>query len=110
MSEVALRDNKVPESPKMNGSLSNENCIKPQVEGMVENSEENQRKGMTSLVAPIKADETENSESLLANSEIEYTESEDLKDLEDVEDCLKVRTFVMHLLSSYSLYTFYPKS
>ncbi|KAL8528240.1 hypothetical protein ACS0TY_005882 [Phlomoides rotata] len=90
MSEIALRDNKVHESPKMNGSLSNGNCIKPQVEGMDENTEETQRKGMTSLlVAPIKADETENSESLLANAEIEYTESEDLKDLEDVEDCLK---------------------
>lgn len=96
MSEVALRDNKVSESPKMNGSLSNGNCIKSQVEGTKENTDEKQSKGMTSLVVPpVTAVETENCESLLANSEIEYTDSEDLKDVDDVEDCLKVRTFSM---------------
>lgn len=98
MSEIALRDNNVPESQRMNGSFSNGNFIKPQVEGMDENAEDRQRKAMTPLVgAPTKTDETENPGALLANSEVEYIESEDLKDVEDVEDSLKVRMFSMHL-------------
>ncbi|KAI3462995.1 hypothetical protein Pfo_019658 [Paulownia fortunei] len=90
MSEIAIRDNKIPESERMNGSSSNGNFIKPQVESMDENAEGRQKKGMASLVGtPIKPDETENSGAPLANSEVEYIQSEDLKDVEDVEDCVK---------------------
>ncbi|KAL7135787.1 hypothetical protein ABFS83_11G122000 [Erythranthe nasuta] len=82
MSEIALRDvNKIPESEKMNESSSN---------GKFTNAEEGQKKGTTSLVSePVKTDGMENSVEVLANSEVEYIESEDLEDVEHVEDCLK---------------------
>ncbi|KAH6829217.1 ARM repeat superfamily protein [Perilla frutescens var. hirtella] len=90
MSEIAVRDNNVPESQRINGSFNNGSIIKPQVEGMNENTEERQWKGMDAVVGTsIKIDGTENPEAVVANSEVEYIESEDLKDVEDVDDCLK---------------------
>ncbi|KAH6758522.1 ARM repeat superfamily protein [Perilla frutescens var. frutescens] len=90
MSEIAVRDNNIPESQRINGSFNNGSIIKPQVEGMNENTEERQRKGMDAVVGTsIKIDGTENPEAVVANSEVEYIESEDLKDVEDVDDCLK---------------------
>ncbi|KAH6781723.1 ARM repeat superfamily protein [Perilla frutescens var. hirtella] len=90
MSEIAVRDNNVPESQRINGSFNNGSIIKPQVEGMNENTEERQRKGMDAVFGTsIKIDGTENPEAVVANSEVEYIESEDLKDVEDVDDCLK---------------------
>ncbi|KAK6128329.1 hypothetical protein DH2020_037927 [Rehmannia glutinosa] len=90
MSEIAIRDNKIPESERMNGNSNNGTFLKPQVESFDENAEESQKKEMTLLVGdPIKTDITENSVAVLAISEVEYIESEDLKDVEDVEDCLK---------------------
>lgn len=90
MSEIAVRDNNVPESQRINGSFNNGSIIKPQVEGMDENTEERQRKGMDAVVGTsIKIDETENPEAVVAISEVEYIESEDLKDVEDVDECLK---------------------
>ncbi|GFP99717.1 protein fam179b [Phtheirospermum japonicum] len=88
MSEVAIRDNKIPESERTNGNISNGSFIKPQAESMAKNTEESHKKGMVSLVVePIKADETENPGAVLA--EVEYIESEALKDVEDVDDSLK---------------------
>ncbi|KAI3474871.1 hypothetical protein Pfo_030182 [Paulownia fortunei] len=91
MSEVALRDvNKIPESERMNGSSSNGNLTKPLIEATDENAEEKQKKKVASLVdLPIEKDGTENSRGEAANLEVEYIESENLKDVEDVENCLK---------------------
>lgn len=96
MSEVAVRDNSVPESQRINGSFSNGSIIKAQVEGVGENAEERQRTEMAAVVGTSsKIEETENSEAVIA--EVEYIESKDLKDVEDVDDCLKVRNFTMNL-------------
>lgn len=86
MSEIAVRDNNVPESQRINGSFNNGSITKAQVEGVSENTEERQRKGMAAVVdTSIKIDETE----VPAAVEVEYIESEDLKDAEDVDDCQK---------------------
>ncbi|KAL3643957.1 hypothetical protein CASFOL_011889 [Castilleja foliolosa] len=88
MSEVAIRDNKIPESERTNGNISNGNFIKPQAESMAENSEESQKKGTAPLVGdPVKTDETETPPVVLA--EVEYIESEALKDVEDFVDSRK---------------------
>ncbi|XP_047965857.1 uncharacterized protein LOC125210342 isoform X2 [Salvia hispanica] len=90
MSEIAVRDNNVPESQKINGGFSNGSMVKSQVEGVSKNNEERQRKGMATVVGTsIKIDETDNSEAAITSIEVEYIESEDLKDVEDVDDCLK---------------------
>ncbi|KAG6391817.1 hypothetical protein SASPL_149577 [Salvia splendens] len=94
MSEIAVRDNNVPDSQRINGGFSNGKVVKAQVEGVSENSEEMQRKGMAAVVGTsAKIDETENSEAVVTSIEVEYIESEDLKDVEDVDDCLKVMAF-----------------
>ena len=98
MSEIAVRDNNVPESQKINGGFSNGSMVKSQVEGVSKNNEERQRKGMATVVGTsIKIDETDNSEAAITSIEVEYIESEDLKDVEDVDDCLKVRVFSTNL-------------
>lgn len=94
MSEIAVRDNNVPDSQRINGGFSNGKAVKAQVEGVNENTEEMQRKGMAAVVGTsAKIDETENSEAVITSIEVEYIESEDLKDVEDVDDCLKVMVF-----------------
>lgn len=96
MSEIAVRDNNVPESQRLNGSFNNGSIIKAQGDGVSENSEERQRKGMAAVVGTsVKIDETENSEAVITNIEVEYIESEDLKDVEDADDCLKVRASLL---------------
>ncbi|KAL3636619.1 hypothetical protein CASFOL_018918 [Castilleja foliolosa] len=88
MSEVAIRDNKMPESERTNGNISNGSFIKAQAESIAENNEESQKKGTASLVGDsMKTDEAENPPAVLA--EVEYIESEALKDVEDVDDSLK---------------------
>ncbi|KAL8475523.1 hypothetical protein ACS0TY_028253 [Phlomoides rotata] len=91
ISEVALRDvNKVYEPERMNGNSSNQNPTKPLGEALDENIEEKQKKKMASLVdLPIGCEGTENSGTEAANLEVEYIESENLEDVNDVDDCLK---------------------
>lgn len=100
MSEVALRDvNKIPESERMNGSSSNGNLTKP----LIENIEEKRKKKMASLVdLPIERDGTENSGVEAANSEVEYIESENLEDVEDVDNCVKVGMFLYLFHNSFA--------
>ncbi|PIN02705.1 hypothetical protein CDL12_24779 [Handroanthus impetiginosus] len=87
MSEVALRDViKIPESEMVNGSSSNGSLTKPHVETTDENIEI-QKKKVSSLVD--QRDGTENSGLEGPTPEVEYVESENLKDVEDVECCLK---------------------
>ncbi|XP_011085815.1 uncharacterized protein LOC105167705 [Sesamum indicum] len=91
MSDLALRDvSKIPESERTNGSSNNGNLIKPRFESIGAKADEGRKKGMTSLVeTPLTTNGTESSGAMLANSEVEYIESENLKDVEDLETCLK---------------------
>ncbi|XP_073296113.1 uncharacterized protein [Primulina huaijiensis] len=91
MSGMALKDvNKIPQSERINESSSNGNFIKPHFELAEENVEHMQNKKTASLVdTPTKRDGSENSGEGVANSEVEYIESENLEDVADVENCLK---------------------
>ncbi|KAL7100731.1 hypothetical protein ACP275_08G013300 [Erythranthe tilingii] len=91
MSEVALGDvSKLPESERINGTSDNGNSVKPVTETTEENAGEKLNKKMASMVdPPIDIDGTENSGEAAAILEIEYIESENLKAIEDVENCLK---------------------
>ncbi|KAL0424295.1 UNVERIFIED_CONTAM: hypothetical protein Sradi_0964300 [Sesamum radiatum] len=91
MSEIALRDvSKIPESERTNGNANNGNLIKPRFESISAKADEGHKKGMTSLVeAPLMTNGIESSGSMFANSEVEYIESENLEDVEDLENCLK---------------------
>ncbi|KAL6587481.1 hypothetical protein OROMI_000459 [Orobanche minor] len=89
MSEIAIRDNKVPEPERTKGNFSNASFIELQAGSMDENAEKGHKKEMTSLVGnPIKTDKTEISGAV--SSEVEYIKSDALKDVEVVEDSLKV--------------------
>ncbi|KAL2528882.1 ARM repeat superfamily protein [Forsythia ovata] len=91
MSEISPRNlSTIPESERMNGSSKNGNYIKPQIEHKDENLDERQKKRTTSLVGiPTKLDGTENSGVEVGSSEVEYIESENLNDVDDMEICLK---------------------
>ncbi|XP_051115520.1 uncharacterized protein LOC127240734 isoform X2 [Andrographis paniculata] len=67
----------------MNGSCSNGHILKSSTE-IGHTKEMNSANG-----APFKAEEREDSGQVLASSEVEYIECADLKDLEDVENCVK---------------------
>ncbi|KZV36135.1 hypothetical protein F511_20267 [Dorcoceras hygrometricum] len=91
MSGMALKDvNKIPETEKINESSNNGNFMKPHLEQVDENVENRENKRIASLLeTPNLRDGSENSGEGVANSEVEYIESEKLEDVEDVEDCLK---------------------
>ncbi|CAA3020392.1 TOG array regulator of axonemal microtubules 1-like [Olea europaea subsp. europaea] len=86
MSEMSSKDiRNIPESERMNGSF-----MKPQIEHKDENLDERQKRSMTSLVGiPTKIDETANLGVEVGSSQVEYIESENLNDVDDVEICLK---------------------
>lgn len=91
MSEMDIRN--IPESERMNGSF-----MKPQIEHKDENLDERQKRSMTSLVGiPTKIDETANLGVEVGSSQVEYIESENLNDVDDVEICLKVVLFYLHV-------------
>lgn len=83
--------NLLPESVmKIEGS-SNGSFHKPHIEHTNENVEEKQRKITAPLVKiPTNGNETVSSVAEVASSEVEYIDSEDLNDVEDVDICLKV--------------------
>ncbi|CAA0820205.1 ARM repeat superfamily protein [Striga hermonthica] len=86
MSEVAVSDVVIIPEPEMpNGSSINGNSTKPILQPPDENIDEKQKK----LIAP----ETENSRGEAPTLEVEYIESENLKDVEDVENCVKTLAF-----------------
>ncbi|XP_041005754.1 uncharacterized protein LOC121250643 [Juglans microcarpa x Juglans regia] len=91
MSEKALRDlNTIPGSEKKNESSSKGSFIKPFVGNMDENVEECLKKNSASLVSTqMNGNETANPEVDTGNSEVEYIESENLNDLEDVDTSLE---------------------
>ncbi|XP_073157258.1 uncharacterized protein [Henckelia pumila] len=87
---IALKDvNILPECGRTNESSGNGNLRNPNVDPIEKNGEERQEKKAASVVdTPIKRGEHETCEGV-ANSEIEYIESKNLEDVEDVECCLK---------------------
>lgn len=91
MSGKALRDlNMLPGLERKNENSSKGSLTKPCVENSNENSEEWKRKNSSSLVStPNNGDETIKPEVEIANTEVEYIESENLNDLDDVDMSLK---------------------
>ncbi|KAG8384811.1 hypothetical protein BUALT_Bualt04G0157200 [Buddleja alternifolia] len=91
MSENALRDvSKILDSERTNGNSSNGNLLNPQVDTMDERAKEKQKAKMPPVAdLCIQGDVTENTGAEVANPEVEYIESQNLKDVEDVENCLK---------------------
>lgn len=92
MSGKALRDlNMLPGLERKNENSSKGSLTKPCVENSNENSEEWKRKNSSPLVStPNNGDETIKPEVEIANTEVEYIESENLNDLDDVDMSLKV--------------------
>ncbi|XP_073279325.1 uncharacterized protein [Primulina huaijiensis] len=88
---LALKQvNKLPECGRTKESSCNGNLRNPQVDPIEKSAEEKQEKKAASLVdTPIQRGENENRGEGVANSEIEYIESENLEDVEDVACCLK---------------------
>lgn len=90
MSEKALRDlNMIPGSERKNESSSKGNITKPLVGNTNENLEEWQKKNSVSISA-VNGGEIPNPGVETGNFEVEYVESENLNDLEDVDSSLKV--------------------
>ncbi|XWS32782.1 hypothetical protein CRYUN_Cryun22dG0019100 [Craigia yunnanensis] len=88
MSGNALRDlNTLPTSERKNDSCSKGNFTKPCNGNTIENVEEHQTKNPASV--HINGGETVNAGVEVANLEVEYIESENLSDLEDLDTCLK---------------------
>lgn len=84
MSEKALKDlNNIPGSERRNENSSKGNIAKHVVSNTNGNMEEGQKKNT------VNGCETVNSGAEIANSEIEYIESENLSDVEDVDTSLK---------------------
>lgn len=92
MSEEAPRYLKtLPEVGKLTNISRNGNLSEKQVENIDENHEEKERENPILLVEPIpNGDCKVNSGVELGTLEVEYIESENLKDVEDVDMCLKV--------------------
>lgn len=92
MSEKALRDlNMIPGSEKKNESSSKGNITKPLAENTNENLEEWKNKNSMSMVATaVNGGEIQDAGVETGNFEVEYIESQNLDDLEDVDSSLKV--------------------
>lgn len=81
----------LPGSERKSENSSKGGLTKHCVENSNENSEEWKRKNSSTLVStPTNGDETVKPGVEIANSEVEYIESENLKDLDDVDMSLKV--------------------
>ncbi|KAI4346996.1 hypothetical protein L6164_007850 [Bauhinia variegata] len=92
MSEKALRDlNTIPGTERKIESSSKVGLIKPPVDNSEENIEDWQKKkNDASVVSPPGNDnQTVNSGVEIGNAEVEYIESENLNDLEDIDACIK---------------------
>ena len=95
MSEKALRDlNTILGTERKNEDSSKACLSKPSVDNAVENIEEWQKKNnSSSLVSPAVNGNlavTANSGAEVVNPEVEYIESENLNDVDDIDTCLKV--------------------
>ncbi|KAL6994322.1 hypothetical protein U1Q18_012429 [Sarracenia purpurea var. burkii] len=89
MSGKALRDlNALPISERTNESSSKGGFTKPHADH--KNLEEMHRKYIASVETPISGEECVKSGVEVGNSEVEYIESENLNDVEDVDISLKI--------------------
>lgn len=100
MSGKALRDlNMLPGSERKSENSSKGSLTKPCVDNSNENSEEWKRKNSSSLVStPSNGDDTIKPGVEVANPEVEYIESENLSDLDNVDMSLKVWHLLMMVL------------
>ncbi|KAJ9152471.1 hypothetical protein P3X46_026032 [Hevea brasiliensis] len=91
MSGNALRDlNTLPGSERKNGSSSQGNFAKLYCENSDENVEKWERKNSASLVSTtVNGDGTVNPGVEIGNSEVEYIESENLSDVDDIDTCVR---------------------
>lgn len=113
MSDIALRDlNIQPGSERKNESSSKGSLTKPCIENTNGNLEESQGNKSDCLIPTlINGDETVKSEVEVGNAEVEYIDSENLTDIEDVDVILKVHLFlnlfiylfILYLLMAFSL-------
>ncbi|WMV15195.1 hypothetical protein MTR67_008580 [Solanum verrucosum] len=88
----------LPEVGKLTNISRNGNPSKKQVENIDENHEEKERENPILLVEPIPNEDCKvNSGVELGTSEVEYIESENLKDVEDVDMSLKALNDVRRL-------------
>lgn len=95
MSENALRDlNTIPATERKSESSSKTCVTKPSVDNADEDIEEQQKKnnGSALISPPVNGNQavTVNSGIETGIAEVEYIESENLSDLEDIDTCLKV--------------------
>ena len=97
MSEKALKDlNMLPESGRKNKNTSN-GSLKPEIEQTGENLEDSQKKVSSPGVEnPMNVNGVGDSVPEVGNSEVEYIESENMKDVEDLEMSLKVYVYTDH--------------
>lgn len=96
MSEKALRDlNTIPETERKVESSSKACLTMPSIDNKDENIEDlHKKKSCASLVSPpVNGNQRDSSQAEIANAEVEYIESENLNDLEDIDTCLKVTCF-----------------
>lgn len=101
MSGNALRDlNSLPASERNNDSSSKGNLTKPCNGNTIENVEEQQKK--SPAIIHINGGDSVNAEVAVANSEVEYIESEKLSDLEDVDTSLEVKFLFSYSYTSCS--------
>ncbi|KAE9590421.1 hypothetical protein Lal_00028029 [Lupinus albus] len=96
MSENALRDfNTIPTTERKSESSSKAYLTKPSADNADENIEEGQNKnnGSALISPPVNGNQTVTINSCIETgngiAEVEYIESENLNDLEDVDTCLK---------------------
>lgn len=92
MSGNALRDlNTLPGSERMNETSGKGNFAKPYCENSDKNVEKWERNNSALLVSTtVNGDGTANSGAEIGNAEMEYIESENLSDVEDVDTSVKV--------------------
>lgn len=92
MSGNALRDlNMLPESERKTESSSNGSIHDLHIEHTIENLEEKQRTSTAPLIeTPTNGNVALSTGTEVASSEVEYIESENLNDVEDVDTSLKV--------------------
>lgn len=107
MSEEAASDLiALPEAGKNKETPSNGSVPVIAVESVDKSSKDKERGKPALLVGPgLNGDSEVNTGAEVGNSEVEYIESENLNDVEDVDTSLKVLQFVVYLFTFFILVT-----
>lgn len=109
MSEKPLRNlNTIPGTERKIESSSKSCLAKSSIDNVVKNIEDWQKKkNCASLVSPpVNCNQTDNSVVEIGNAEVEYIESENLNDVEDIDTCLKVIFYPLFLGSIFFFRSF----